>query len=240
MGNSNTGITRRRVLGAIAAGTALTGSGCLGDSPGSPGGGTEGSPTDSSSRDTPNDTGTSPPRADPDALSAPYLGARESGVVVRAWEDFGCPHCRTYNDRVKPRLEENYLSKDAVRYEHHDYPIPASEWSWPAAIAARSVQSHAGDDAFWTFLEGAFENQDSLEWSTIETLAEEAGADPETVVDEARENYWRPVVAADKTAGSDRGVSGTPTVFVDDQQVSGSTWDEFYANIAGAIDDRKG
>lgn len=209
-------VTRRRVIETVAVGALLSGSGCLG-----------GLGDDSGDR------------ADPDALPAPHRGAQESDVVVRAWEDFSCPHCRTYNERVQSRLEENYLSKEAVRYEHRDYPIPVTEWSWPTAIAARSVQSHAGTEAFWTFAAAAFENQNSLGWPMIESLAEEAGADPDTVTDEAREEYWRPVVESDKAAGGDRGVEGTPTVFVDDYQVPfGGTWDEFYGNIAGAIDDR--
>jgi protein-disulfide isomerase len=80
----------------------------------------------------------------------------------------------------------------------------------------------------------------ALGWDTIEGLADAAGAPAETVVEEAREEYWRPVVEADTEAGSDRGVGGTPTVFVNDYEVPfDESWTEFYENIAGAIDDRR-
>lgn len=231
MENSNGTLTRRRVLGTLAASAGLWGSGCLDSVPGNSG------------DETASPTGTAPEttlgRADPDALSAPYLGAEESDVVVRAWEDFSCPHCRTYNERVVSQLRENYLADEVVRYEHHDYPLPVTEWSWPTAIAARGVQSRAGNDAFWTFAAGAYENQDDPGWSTIRSLAEDAGASPDAVVEEARAEYWRPVVEADKSDGSDRGVSSTPTVFVNDHLVSGNTWPEFHENVVDAIEDRR-
>lgn len=206
--------SRRRFLGAASA--ALV-AGCLG------GGG-----------DTP--TGTS---VAPDALPAPALGADSPEVVVRAWEDFACPHCRDYNEVVLPALREEYLAGAAVRYEHHDFPIPVTQWSWPAAIAARAVQDAAGTEAFWTFTDTVYANQDDLGWSLIREAARQAGADPGTVESQARGERWRPVVAADRQAGRERGVSGTPTVFVGDEQVPpGDSWEDFYGNVAAAIDDR--
>lgn len=209
---------RRTFLGAVGAtGTVLAG--CLG-----------GPGTDA---ETPTST------VDPDALPAPHLGGEESSVVVRVWEDFQCPHCRRYNEVVLPELREQYLSDDRVRYEHHDFPIPVGEWSWPTAGAARAVQAAAGTDAFWTFADGAYARQDDLGWSTIHELAGEAGADPETVEEQASSGQWRPVLEADKRTGRDRGVDGTPAVFVGDEEIAyGDTYDEFADNVAAAIDER--
>ncbi|MFB6171290.1 MAG: DsbA family protein [Haloarculaceae archaeon] len=206
--------TRRRVLAALATGGSLLAGGCLGQ-----GGG--GAAT----------------TAGPDALGSPYRGAEESAVVVRAWEDFACPHCREYNETVVPKLQKQYLADGTVRYEHHDFPIPVTKWSWPAAIAARSVQASAGNEAFWTFTEGAFASQNQLGWSLIRDLADRAGVDPDAVESDARQERWRPVVDSDRSAGRDRGVEGTPTVFVGDAKVPyGKSWDGFYQNIADAIE----
>lgn len=209
--------TRRRFLATAASASTALAAGCLGS----------------------DGEGSTATGVDPDALSSPSLGAETSSVVVRAWEDFACPHCGTYNEVVLPELREAYLSSGRVRYEHHDFPIPVSQWSWPAAIAGRSVQATAGVEAFWTYASAVYADQDALGWATIRGAAGEAGADPDTVEAHARDERWRPVVEADRQAGSERGVQGTPTVFVNDAKVStGGSWDAFYRNLAAAIDER--
>lgn len=171
-----------------------------------------------------------------DALSAPAIGPADASVVVRAWEDFQCPHCADFHEYAKPKLQEQYVSGGDVRYEQHDFPIPVGQLSWQTASAARSVQDAAGDEGFWTFVDAVYDQQSDLDYSVIRDAAEQAGADPDTVENHARDQYWRPVVEADRTAGADRGVEGTPTVFVNDTQIGGSSLSDLYENIAAEID----
>lgn len=166
-------------------------------------------------------------------LPTPTLGPADADVVVEAFEDFACPHCRTYSLQVVPRLRSEYVDPGTIRYEFHDFPLPVSEWSWKTAIAARSVQDRQGVEAFWAFAKGAFERQAAMSTDAIRDLSVRVGADPDAVAADVRNDVYRPVVRADKRRGEDLGVRGTPSVFVAGTPVGNS-----YDAISSAIDRR--
>ncbi|MFC6865068.1 DsbA family protein [Halomicroarcula sp. GCM10025817] len=197
-----TNSTRRDVL---AAGVALAGAtaGCLTGS------------SDTAESPSPTPTG--------ETLPTPVAGDPDADVTVAVYEDYACPHCKTYSVEVFPQVEAAFLEDGSVRYEFHDFPIPVDEAvSWQAASAARAVQDEAGDAAFFTYSKRLFENQASLGPDVYAELTEGIGADGETVRQAAVEERYRPTVAADRQAGIDRGVEGTPTVFVDGDPVEWS------------------
>jgi protein-disulfide isomerase len=157
--------------------------------------------------------------ATPD-LPQPVLGDPDADVTVAVYEDFSCPHCATYNDEVFPQLRDAYIDPGTVRYEHHDFPIPVDDWSWPVASAARAVQDRQGDESFFAYAKRLFPNAGLYTMDLIAGLAAEVGADPDAVRTAAEEETYRPVVEADREAGIERGVDATPTVFVQDEPVN--------------------
>ena len=171
--------------------------------------------------------------ADTPDLGAPYLGAdsRESAdAVVLAFADFRCSHCKTFKQEVLPPLREELLGDGRVRFEHHDFPV-VDAWSWRVAMAARSAQEQAGNDAFWAFADGAYRRQTETDsYELLRSVADGTAADADTVVEDVRGERHRAVVEADQTTGSEMGVGGTPTVFVNGQQVAAG-----YDPIASAV-----
>lgn len=151
-----------------------------------------------------------------DSLPAPTKGSADAAVTVQAFEDFACGHCRTFALEVLPEIESRYVESGEVSYEHRDFPLPVdAEWSWAAPSAARAVQDTVGDEAFFEFATGLYRNMDGYSMDLMESLAEEVGADPETVRTAAADVVYRPVLEADKSRGEEMGVTGTPMVFVD-------------------------
>ena len=158
-----------------------------------------------------------------DLLPTPVAGDPDADVTVAVYEDYACPHCRTYSEEVFPQVEEIYLSAGTVRYEFHDFPIPVDETvSWQAASAARAVQDSLGDAAFFTYESRLFENQGRLGPDVYAELTDGLDVDGETVRASATSEQYRPTVAADRQAGLDRGIQGTPTVLVDGEPVQWS------------------
>lgn len=155
-------------------------------------------------------------------LPPPHLGTDSpdaADVVVVVWMDFRCPHCATFHRQALTQVRTNLLG-DGVRLEHRDFPVPVDQWSWRVAMAARSVQERAGVEAFWTFADRAFARQSSMNDETaVREVAAAAEADPDVVLEDLRSGRHRPVVEADRAAGRDAGVAGTPTVFVDGERV---------------------
>lgn len=224
--------SRRRFLtgGAAVAATAL--SGCLGggSSSGESAGGTAdgGGDTDGT---TAGDEGSGGK-----TLPAPVAGDAEAAVTVAVYEDFACPHCRTYNLEELPTLWKSYVEPGRVRYEHHDFPIPVHPThSWRAASAARSVQDHGTLAEFWTFAKSLYRNQQSLGLELYGSLASDLGLDGETVRSDAKTEAYRSTVEADRRRGKQLGIRATPTVLVDGQPVTNA--DGNLVHSAAAVGD---
>jgi len=233
--------SRRRVL--LAAGTAGfaalagCGGGTGGDETTSPAGGDDTTTPPGGDTTTPSedDTTTAPTTtAGSDLLPAPSIGPDDAGVTVMAFEDYACPHCREYSLNVFPEIRGQYVDTGQIRYEFHDLPIPVSDpGSFTAASAARAVQDTVGDEAYFGFSKGLFENQDSLGPDLYADLASDVGADPGTVRTAAAERRYEETVQADRQRGIDMGVPGTPGIFVDGTLLEGYGLDR----VTGAIED---
>jgi len=208
--------TRREYLAATAGlGAAGLTAGCLG---GGSGGGTD----DCSIAD----------ESTVSELSRPTLGADDAAVTVAAFEDFACPHCATFSLNTLPDIRSAYVESGVVQYEHYDFPLPVDErWSWQAASAARGVQDETDDETFFEYAHALFENQDAFAPQLITDLADDVGAPGCAIQGDALNETYRPVVEADRQAGIDVGVQGTPTVFV-----AGRAVEPTYDAIATAIE----
>lgn len=223
--------TRRALVGAVGAGISAL-AGCFTVSQNESEGGGAGTQTstatatDTSERD---DSGTA--TSDVELLPTPVAGDPDAAVTVAVYEDFACPHCQTFNQDVYPDLRSEYVEPGAIRYEHHDLPIPVDETvSWQAPNAARAVQATVGDDAFYEYVHLLFANQRSLGPNTYEALADEVGADGATVRSAAENRRYDATIQADRQQGIDAGVRGTPTAFVNGELVE-ATFDALRSAI---------
>ncbi|GGN89391.1 MULTISPECIES: DsbA family protein [Haloarcula] len=215
-------MTRLSRRGFLAGSVALTGAtaGCLSGGSGESG--------DDGSDDR------SVPTASGQPLSAPVAGNPDADVTVAAYEDYACPHCKTYSQTVFPKVQENFLADGTVRYEFHDFPIPVDETvSWQAANAARKVQDAAGDAAYFTYSKRLFENQSRLGPDVYAELTDGLDVGGDAVRKAATDRTYDPTVQADRDRAVEKGLRGTPTVLVNDQPVE---WQEIaYAPVRDAI-----
>jgi len=189
--------TRRGVLASGAA-LSVAAAGCLGDPPGA-----------------------SPDELDPNAR--PLLGSVDSPVRVTVFEDFGCPSCAQFNQNVLPSVEDQHVSAGNAHILHVDFPVPADkEWSYPVASAARAVFEEAGNDAFWSFADEMYANQNNFSMDLIESTADEIANVGAAARQATEEGTYRTEADSDRDLGREWGVEATPTVFVDDEEVSAS------------------
>lgn len=165
-------------------------------------------------------------------VSAPSRGQSDAPVTVDVYSDYGCGHCADWALEAAPQLDDE-IDAGQVRYVHHDFSL--SEGSFRVANAARAVHYYDGPEAFWTFDRLAFENQGSLGTQTLVDLAAEAGASVEKVRTAATDLPFCRALKDDRQTAADRGVSATPTVFVDDEKFVGPSIDEVESAIADRV-----
>jgi protein-disulfide isomerase len=142
-------------------------------------------------------------------------GNPASAVRVVAYEDLQCPDCATYRRMMDEKLLPAY--KDKVAFEHRDFPLPRHAWARQAAIAARFFQESSAVLAV-EFRRHLLANLKQITPDNFnDRLAEFArsnGADPARALAALNESRLNDLVEKDYQDGIARGVSKTPTVFV--------------------------
>lgn len=157
---------------------------------------------------------TSPPEHE-SPMPIALAGSQDADVTVAAFEDYACPHCKTYATEVFPKLAADYLQSGDIKYEYYDYPIPVKEpVSNEVPHAARQVQKEGGAQAFFEFQERAYNNQDILQLSKYSELAEGLPVDAENVTEAAQNRQFDKTLERDSRFAEENGVEGTPFIFV--------------------------
>jgi len=170
----------------------------------------------------------------------PSFGTAGAPVVLVAYSDFQCPHCR---DEAKV-LRENILKAypTQVRVYFKDMPLANHDWARTAAIAGRCV-FRQDPLAFWAFHDWVFENQASITAANFrEKLdgflkGQEVDALQMARCLDKRETEEE----VNKSAAEARslGVNSTPTLFVNGRRLGNTPWPNLKQIIDYELDYQK-
>jgi len=143
--------------------------------------------------------------------TAPQVGAKEPKITLIEFSDFQCPYC----SRAKGTLDElKKLYKDDLQITFRHFPLPFHSNAMPAAIAAAAA---AEQGKFWEMHDKLFANQNALSPADFEKYADlakfkAAVENPKT----------KALVEADAKMGTNFGVGGTPSFFINGHSFSGA------------------
>lgn len=170
-----------------------------------------------------------------------FYGQEEGIVTVTEYADFQCPGCASFLPIVN-EVKEQY--KDQIRFEFKHFPLVAIH---PNSIAAHRAAEAAGRQGkFWEMHDLLFQQQNS--WNTVTNpadifrgYAEQLGLDMSQYDAEVNSSDVLATINADTSQGKDAGVSGTPSFFIDGEEIQSptttvNTVESFSARIQEAID----
>ena len=139
-----------------------------------------------------------------------------AAVVVQEYADLQCPACKAAHELlVKPLLAE---MGSQVRYEYRQFPL--SSIHRYALDAAEASECAADQGKFWEFIDTAFTRQDELNNEALKEWAAALGLEADLFGRCVDSNIKRDAVLAQYDAGLERGVTGTPTFFVNGKKVT--------------------
>ena len=144
-------------------------------------------------------------------------GPHDAPVLIVEFSDFGCVHCKALQPTIK-RIKEHYAGKVRFLFRH----FPLSDQTWVAAEAALCAGEQGG---YWPMHEALFAAPDLSIGRPLPDLAKLARGLNLDVADFRQclvSNRQHDTVQADVWDGIDANVSGTPTLFVNDQPVVGA------------------
>ena len=172
------------------------------------------------------------------------LGSESAPAKIVEFADFQCPGCAAFSLQIKPRLMP-YIQNGQAQLVYYDFPLGGSHiHSFLAARAARCAgeQTLASGDPYWTMHDKLYQEQPS--WSIERDVtdeyvgyATELGYDTGTFERCLRSDRFADVVSANRALGERLGVMSTPTVLINNRQVTGRTIQEMGNSLMANLQD---
>jgi len=159
----------------------------------------------------------------------PAIGDKNAPVVIYEFSDYQCPFCKRAFDQTYPEIQK-LVNEGKVRYVLKDYPLPFHEQAPAASIAANCAGKQ---DKYWEMHDKLFQTQDA--WfgnkgavDVFKGYATTLGLDEKNFASCVADPKMAQEVQDDLAEGSAAGVSGTPSFYINGQQLVGAQpWSAF-------------
>jgi protein-disulfide isomerase/uncharacterized membrane protein/thiol-disulfide isomerase/thioredoxin len=162
----------------------------------------------------------------PITAGVPVSGPESAPVTIVLFEDFQCPFCRTLAGNIHALQATR---PDDVRIAWYNFPMhtacneAAPKDMHPRACAAAAAAICAEQQGrFWEMHDVLFFNSAKLSNDEILSYAEGVGVDMAQYRTCLRDPATGEKILADARLGSELGVKGTPTFFVNGRRLSGA------------------
>lgn len=148
---------------------------------------------------------------------APSFGPENAKVTLIEFSDFQCPFCSRGANAVTD-VKKKYAGK--VRVVFRQFPLSFHDKAHVASQAA--LAAHA-QGKFWEMHDKMFANQSKLDRPSLEGFAKEIGLDVEKFKKALDDKTYAAQVDADMKLGTDVGVQGTPSMFINGKKIQNAT-----------------
>lgn len=166
-----------------------------------------------------------------DVSGRPTRGNKDAKVVVVNYDDFQCPFCARMHQTLFPEVLKEY--GDRVEFVYKDFPLAEIHpWATHAAIDANCLAAQS-NDAYWDFADYIHSNSRTVsaegspngQFAMLDRITTEQGQkrnlDLTKLAACVKAQDATEVKASVKEADS-VGVSATPTIFVNGQEIDGA------------------
>jgi protein-disulfide isomerase len=174
------------------------------------------------------------------------LGDPNAPVKLVEYAALTCHVCRDFAKQVLPRLKREYIDTGKVYYTYRDFPLEAGADGKAVdgfGVVLASVARCKGPEKFHELLDGIFAVQGELldaarEGKAADVLngvAQQHGMTTDemrTCIDAQPE--LNASIKASRNEGADKGVKGTPGIFINDKMLENTVPN--YENISAAIE----
>lgn len=168
-------------------------------------------------------------------LSDHVKGNKDAKVTLTEYGDFQCPACAQFSPIVKSVLDQ-YGDQIAFEFRHfplisiHPYAVPAAKAAEAAGVQGKFFEMH----------DKLYENQNAWTKSAAPQAffvqyAEELGLDVNLFKQHMRASLVEEKIESQFKEAQEKGLTGTPSFFLNGERLEFQTMDEFFAAIDAAL-----
>jgi protein-disulfide isomerase len=177
-----------------------------------------------------------------DSFPGYTLGSDSAPVTIVEYSDFECPFCAAFATVQMPEIRAQLIATGKVRWRHRDFPLSSHKYSRTAALAA---QCAGAQGKFWEmenqlFFRHQWAQSNDDPSATFRGFAKDLGLDLgryDACMDTKR---YAGRIEASLQEGLARGVTGTPTFFINGRRYDGrATSDALKATVDSLLARRR-
>ncbi|MGA2353132.1 MAG: thioredoxin domain-containing protein [Terriglobales bacterium] len=154
-------------------------------------------------------------------VNGPAKGPEKATVTIVEFSDMQCPHCA----KAAPGIEQLLAQEPEARFIFQNFPLPMHDWAEKAAGYVDCV-GRASNDAVWKFIQKTFDDQANITASNadekLKAIATASGANGDEIAACAAKGDTIARVETSLALGKSLGVTGTPTLFINGQNLPGN------------------
>lgn len=171
------------------------------------------------------------------------LGDATAPVKIEVYADFQCPACGQFDRTSLREIEDKYVKNGKVQvlFNHFAFIGVPENGDKSESIRAAEASECANDQGkFWEYADTLFnnqagENQGAFSDANLEKFAQQVGLDIDKYKTCMQERTHLSKIQTSTQNGSARGVTSTPTLFINGQLVRGGVTLAKFESIAGAL-----
>lgn len=152
--------------------------------------------------------------------TAIQLGKQDAPVTMDLWVDYSCPHCQDFEAESNEVLAQK-VAEGKLRLRYHKIQI-VSAYGSQAGSASACVATYAPEQ-WWAFNAALYANHsqqtDGWKGPQLADFAQQQGITNEDALNCIRDQRYTSWITANTAAAGEAGVTGTPTMFLNGQQV---------------------
>jgi protein-disulfide isomerase len=172
---------------------------------------------------------------DIEVAHSPVFGKKDAPVTLVEFVDFQCPFCARFHP---PMTEAAKAYPDKVNYMLKNFPLSFHPQARPASKAAFA----AGEQGkYWEMADALMANGNSLSEDKFEELAKGLGLNMDKFLKDYKDKdaKWEDFIQKDMALGSQVGVRGTPTFYINGRKTNARDVISFKKEIEQILKEQK-
>jgi protein-disulfide isomerase len=162
------------------------------------------------------------------------IGSNDAKITIVEYSSLTCPGCKYYHEKTYSKIKQDFIDTNKVRYIVR--PVASDQQSYNGAVMARCAKEPSKVAQFLSVL---YSNQDTWAFNKkskaiLENIGQLGGVSSdefEKCLD--NEEITNKILYDTRDAFNILSISGTPTIFVQGEKISGSN---AYENVSKEIE----
>lgn len=144
------------------------------------------------------------------------VGATDAKAKIVEFSDFQCPACKSRATEIDELLKK-YPNDLSLTYRY--FPL---DYHPGGKIGAQAAQASGKQGKFKEMHDKLFSDQDNINEANVKKWAEEIGLNMDQFNNDLNSQETNDIIATDQKAGEDLAIQGTPTLYLNGVEVTGS------------------